>query len=936
MDITVNDNNNNPYDFSKLQYLNTSGNIAKTETTNTNQTPQEFDYNYKKAFEQMREKEAEEERIHEERIKEWYNSDEFKNSGLITHPNDPKNTYSGFRAGPYKGAAQLDRYVPIVKRPKTPLELKIEEMERERGQAYLDQRGYDVNFTFPNNRNLNWIRRYQSDINKEVNSPYTAAKQYWPNEKYNDYSPTHGIITPDGYTKEDEDDNYYNIDLQENIYRDKQRTKRIKATSFTPIDDLEVRQMTPMEWMSRVKSNVTPSINPGFLMASQYTPPMQFNYNETKSPYEQKLQVYIQTINNILAMKQGKDKNETPNKYRGQTDPSTVTYSEYKYLYKAVSDYIQNEKRIKAEKEGKEYMMHNINDNEYMQAYDDYRKQNGLVGSAPLRAPENSSNVDDFQENLKYYKYCLMNKKIYDSQGYNPGSGYACVSGFTDEEGLPTKWFFDNWLYLTPTQEEIDNGEVVGIKIYRNGKLICSNNVAHKPKPKEKENKEASVYFIRTKTKEDGSKDISIYDATHKHKFSKEEVHDYLNKKANEKSHQFSDDYKFAAIGMSSTPKDFRPELETPEYMAQYPMDDTVVPDFSMYTRMYKSAQEQAEEDDVVTLTTELARYNKYVADKYMWFTTMLPTNALKSLKQVCQSQLLRYRDADELCYVKSFVGYAGDKTFVTEAKPTTDKEIEELSKKVPYDVSGLKKCKTLKEKVDYLKAYKDARVIPLEKDEAYKYIRKLMKTLNNTQAYNESAYQIYKNLYRCYKKGDPLTFESRFYKWWMKPRTKMSEKEYRKKYILRMSRLAAEHMDDIAKRAIPYSEYINRKIKEHNDFLIKLTHGRILNMKTLADGDYVANAIINYGKMREADLKARSFHTNESGLAFMHQLEQLEKEAEKNGGLDPCAKQIYDAPPYQAPTYEKGVVLDPTLPKDQRAQQYINMIWRKKKGYYV
>ena len=67
-----------------------------------------------------------------------------------------------------------------------------------------------------------------------------------------------------------------------------------------------------------------------------------------------------------------------------------------------------------------------------------------------------------------------------------------------------------------------------------------------------------------------------------------------------------------------------------------------------------------------------------------------------------------------------------------------------------------------------------------------------------------------------------------------------------------------------------------------------------------------------------------------------MHQLEQLEKEAEKNGGLDPCAKQIYDAPPYQAPTYEKGVVLDPTLPKDQRAQQYINMIWRKKKGYYV
>lgn len=48
------------------------------------------------------------------------------------------------------------------------------------------------------------------------------------------------------------------------------------------------------------------------------------------------------------------------------------------------------------------------------------------------------------------------------------------------------------------------------------------------------------------------------------------------------------------------------------------------------------------------------------------------------------------------------------------------------------------------------------------------------------------------------------------------------------------MMQLANDHWEELDKKLIPYEEVVKERIKQHSDFLIKLTHGRILNVKLL------------------------------------------------------------------------------------------------------
>ena len=208
--------------------------------------------------------------------------------------------------------------------------------------------------------------------------------------------------------------------------------------------------------------------------------------------------------------------------------------------------------------------------------------------------------------------------------------------------------------------------------------------------------------------------------------------------------------------------------------------------------------------------------------------------------------------------------------------KPTTLEEIEELRKKVPYDLSGLDKYNTVEEKVKYLQNLRDVRVID-EKDDV--------------------AYGAFKKMFMRKIDKDPATFEKRFFKWWTKPTSKLSEKEYRKKYVDRMMQLANDHWEEINKKLIPYEEVVKERIKQHSDFLIKLTHGRILNVKTIADADYVTNCLFNNYNAGVRYRNRNSFYTNETGLASMHELDARQKEFEKYGGLNEFAYNIYHNP---------------------------------------
>lgn len=838
--MDMNSTNSDPYDFS---FLSTLGSASAREQLEKNNTPGEI-FDFGKAFEEMRIKEQKESESFRERTEAALKR-QCETPSEYIHPNDPRLDSPTFgQRGDYtKLKWEKDMYVNVPRRTKTPYELHMEEVNRQMGQAYLNNRGYNVEYTFPNKRNLEWIGRYQQDINKQVNSPDYVVKQYWPTENAETYH--NGFIPANFTTEEDMADDYYNMQLRNNQAISESSVQRQKAYGFTPQDDAKVRVMTPNERKARTSSVITPSINPQFLKTMEPTP---FSYDETSSIYNQQMQVYEQ----------------------------------------------QKEAFLK----GREMAMK-------------AKQQKHLMPQQSVGF--DLSNPDDWD---RYKQFCDNAKQQYYDKKYQPGRGYINTAGSQDDDGLPTRWFFDNWLYLTPTQEEIEDGEVVGIKMYRGGKLIGSNGVERKPqKKKEPESEEIVVRIIRTKVNEDGSKDIDVYDGTHNRHLTKEEVHEYFNKQSNENSHQYTDDYKFAAIGISSTPKEFQNPL---------------FQNFSMYTSMIKSAQDQMEEDDVIKLANELSRYNQYVADNFMWFSTMLPTNAFASLKQICQSQLLAYRDADPFRDIKQFVFFVGNKIVVTTPKPTTLEEIDELRKEANYDVSGLDECETLEEKIKYLQSYKNAHVIPDDKDEAYAYItKKLIPKLNDVQRKNKSNYTIYKMGWRS-TDDEPLTFEERFYKWWMQPRQKMTEKEYRKKYVARMTELATQHMNDISERAVPYAETVQQNIKNYNDFMVKLTNGRILDSKTLDDANYITDAIINYGKKMEARKKARSCEVNVDCTPFRQALAARMADCVNFGGLDRGAAMVWNNPA----TPEYGPIqINPTDPPEVRAQEYIKKIFRKKKG---
>ena len=838
--MDTNSTNSDPFDFSKLSELGTPAVREQLQKINAPGTV----IDYGKIFAEMRAKEEKESKERAERFAASFKAQSEQPSRYV-HPNDPCLDLPMFNRNidPSKLKWEKDMYIQIPKRVKTPYELHMEEVNRQMGQSYLNNRGYRVEYNFPNRRNLEWIGRYQRDINNQVNSPDYIAKQYWPNENVETY--TNGFIPVDFTTEEDKADDYYNMELRNNQAMAESEAKQQKAYGFTPQDDAKIRVMTPYEKKAREKSIVTPSINPQFLKTMESTP---FTYDETSSLYNQQMQVYDQQREAFL---------------KGR------------------------EMAMKAKRE---------------------------KHLAPQSVGFDLSNPDDWD---RYKQFCDNADQQYSQKRYQPGRGYLNTAGNQDQDGLPTRWFFDNWLYLTPTQEEIEDGEVVGIKMYRGGKLIGGNNVERKPLKEEKksENEEVVVRIIRTKTKEDGSKEIDIYDGTHGRHLTKEEVHEYFNEQSNENSHQYTDDYKFAAIGMSSTPKEFQ---------------QPVFQNFSPYTSMVKSAQEQMQEDDTLKLANELSRYNQFVADNFMWFSTMLPPRAFASLKQICQSQLLAYRDADPFRDIKQFVFFVGDKIVVTTPKPTTLEEIDKLSKEVNYDVSGLKECETLEDKVKYLQSYKNAHVIPDDKDDAYAYIqKKLIPKLNETQLCNKSNYHIYKRVWRS-TDDDPLTFEERFYKWWMSPRQKMTEKEYRQKYVARMTELATQHMMEITERAVPYVVDLDRRIKAHNDFLIRLTNGKIVNSKTIEDANEVTSAIIEYGRKLEARRKARSSVTNVDCTPFRQALAARMADCVNFGGLDRGAAMVWNNPA----TPEYGPIqINPTDPPEVRAQEYIKKIFRKKKG---
>ena len=224
--MDTNSTNSDPFDFSKLSELGTPAVREQLQKINAPGTV----IDYGKIFAEMRAKEEKESKERAERFAASFKAQSEQPSRYV-HPNDPCLDLPMFNRNidPSKLKWEKDMYIQIPKRVKTPYELHMEEVNRQMGQSYLNNRGYRVEYNFPNRRNLEWIGRYQRDINNQVNSPDYIAKQYWPNENVETY--TNGFIPVDFTTEEDKADDYYNMELRNNQAMAESEAKIVRPNS---------------------------------------------------------------------------------------------------------------------------------------------------------------------------------------------------------------------------------------------------------------------------------------------------------------------------------------------------------------------------------------------------------------------------------------------------------------------------------------------------------------------------------------------------------------------------------------------------------------------------------------------------------------------------------------------------------------------------------
>lgn len=444
-------------------------------------------------------------------------------------------------------------------------------------------------------------------------------------------------------------------------------------------------------------------------------------------------------------------------------------------------------------------MSHLVNPQE--RAYIHAAALKGYNTARPLGSDLRQNPLDDSEEDQEY-EQAGYEEYMRHRYGFVPTyNGYFGGSGYTDENGLPTRWF-DDGKYYRLTKEDYEKGRFAHARLIFEG-----DDIKEEIKPVKQ--KKPLVRKVRLIMVDSSGNITDVYASELKRYMNKDELEEYI------KSHNAEKDKEDA---LEAKRKNIPTEKE--QYLG----------------------------DDSFFLARELSRYNEYLANMLLWYRANATDRDYQTLITKCRQQLTLYRNEDPFASIKAGVINAGRKVVIIDPKPTSDEEIERLiadekkradkfydeliqsgmssykAKKIAYvELNALAKCTTLKEKIVALRSLRNFKVISDDKDLALKLVDEIKKLMSPLNMENFSTYIVYKEISRLGRSkesfADPLDrFDELYDKWWNIPRRKPeTEKDYEKMYRTRMYELESQMLDEFSRNKLPDDYFLNMRNQAFN-----------------------------------------------------------------------------------------------------------------------
>jgi hypothetical protein len=500
---------------------------------------------------------------------------------------------------------------------------------------------------------------------------------------------------------------------------------------------------------------------------------------------------------------------------------------------------------------------------------------------------------------------------------YIPGYGYNGMGGVPDRYGLPTTYYDDGARYLNPTKREIRRRVFPTV-------FVCHNEEewtkAEEYKKKDYEFRKARKFKKRDILK-DGVEYELIWSSTSDEGYTTYEIYD-------------------SKLGRYLDMDEVHRRLDKTRLPDQGNMPD------GEYVNMVLDCVKQIEKDDTFNLSTELSRYNTYVADVVGYLRDVLDLKAWELLQEECMIQLFQYREIDPLSIFKSTVFNNANHTIVTVPKPAGPGEIKEtletygdkLSEKcreiyvknIPFDKMG-------KDQIAYLKDLYDFEVIPRDKDDLQGLINKMVNRLDEKHQLRLADYCIYKGIFRQKYHLDEV--EETFFKWWNSPfetQNKMDEETYENLYVTRMARLAEIRTHQFFASTLTRQQVLERELANHYAWMNQITNGAIsrpdLTSQQKMDLICYINSMRDYEELRKTpiNIECAPDVTHANYDLYMAPLRYREKESVKYNGLDPAAADIWYNPDDPDDPYSEPVILCPDAKTKERRQKFIDRIFKR------
>lgn len=418
--------------------------------------------------------------------------------------------------------------------------------------------------------------------------------------------------------------------------------------------------------------------------------------------------------------------------------------------------------------------------------------------------------LDDTEESEEYQQ-AGYEQYMQHQYGYMPqySGAYFGGYGYTDQYGLPTRWFNDGGKCYLPTAKDYRDGNVYQFELVNEEDK--KEDIAIDPVVDDSDSFGAQL--ISSYVDKDGIRHIeNIYDLDEKRNLTDEELVEEIKK--------------------NNSRKDFEDALYAKNHKI-------------------KTEKEQFLSDDSYFVAKEISRYNEHLGSILLWYKANAIDRDYRLLLKKCRDQLILYRNEDPFALVKSGIICAADKLINVGPKPTTEEEMERLTKAeeeraeqfeqklvesgihrtrahtIAYkELKALSKCRTLDEKVETLRSMRDLQMILREKDFAMQLVEEIYKNFSEMRRQQIFNYELYKKMrihsYPKSKLADSNeNFDQIYDEWWNLPSVDKTEQEdYADKYADRMMSLNQARLDYYANCSIPDSYWNNLCMQRYTQYI--------------------------------------------------------------------------------------------------------------------